>query len=444
MTCDHGTSRASHLFWVYPGSLADALDSATWLDTTRELRQLGWRVTLAAAGPAGRQLVRGVQVFCIAKPEVYLFGQVLFHMRLLRLFLKQRATIDVILFHQMSAPWLLPLRFVRGLINRERPLLVMDTRTLPMSTATSKDRLRALFYRLMNRLANRYADGQTAITQRMAKTVGIPSQQLWGTWPSGVDTARFAAAQIVRRWPVEGEPIHLVYIGHLGRERNLMSLCRAMEKGNSEGMAFVLSLVGDSKDPEQLGLEKFARQTKGRVRLIPPVAHDQVPNLLAQAHVGVLPFPDKEIFRVSSPIKLFEYMSAGLPVLATRIVSHTDVLGSGEYAFWAKDGSVEGLLAAMRLIWRGSSSLERMGRQAAIAAQAWTWQESATKLKNALENGIAEVSQVRGRRARGKSHHILNRLPSLPSDDGSRSSEEEASHCEKRKRTGSHRHPSSR
>ena len=39
--------------------------------------------------------------------------------------------------------------------------------------------------------------------------------------------------------------------------------------------------------------------------------HDQIPEVLARAHVGVLPFPDEEKFRVSSPIKLFEYMAAG-------------------------------------------------------------------------------------------------------------------------------------
>jgi glycosyltransferase involved in cell wall biosynthesis len=114
--------------------------------------------------------------------------------------------------------------------------------------------------------------------------------------------------------------------------------------------------------------------------------------MLAKAHVGVLPFPDEEKFQVSSPIKLFEYMAAGLPVLATRIACHTDVAGDGGYVFWAEQASVTGLHAALCLVWQNRDSLRSMGSQAAIASRAWTWHESARKLRAALERGVAEYT----------------------------------------------------
>jgi glycosyltransferase involved in cell wall biosynthesis len=243
----------------------------------------------------------------------------------------------------------------------------------------------------MHRLANRWADGQMAITQHMAETVRVPLERLWGIWSSGVNLDLFAPAQMARRWPSAEEPINLVYIGALHHGRNLLVLCRAVEKANAEGMAFSLSLIGEG--PERLALETFALRTAGRVRVVSAVPHDQVPGLLAQAHVGVLPFPNEVKFQVSSPVKLFEYMAAGLPVLATRIVCHTDVVKGGNYAFWAEDASVEGLLAALRLVWRSRASLEGRGREAATAAQAWTWQESGRKLKTALEYGVARCQQ---------------------------------------------------
>jgi glycosyltransferase involved in cell wall biosynthesis len=383
---NHILLNAPHLVWVNTQIVTDQLDAATYLETTRELRELGWRVTLVAAGRPDLQSFRGVDVLCISKPNVYLFGQFVFHIRLLRLLRLERAGTDLILFHQMSAPWLLPLRLARRLMGQQRPLLVMDTRTLPMSVATWKERLRALFYGLMNRLGNRWADGQTAITQRMAEAVRIPPQKLWGVWPSGVNLDLFAPAQTARRWPVTREPIHLIYVGRLDYERNLMSLCRAVEKANKEAMAFTLSLVG--KGSERLALEQFVLRTETRVRVLSVVAHDEVSSLLTEAHLGVLPFPNKKEFQVSSPIKLFEYMAAGLPILATRIVCHTDVLDGGEYTFWADDATMEGLLAALRLVWDARDSLEVMGRKAANAAPAWTWQKSARNLSDALEHGI--------------------------------------------------------
>jgi glycosyltransferase involved in cell wall biosynthesis len=380
---------AAHVVWVYTEPAIQRLDAATWLETTRELRNSGWRVTLVAEGPAGERRIRGVEVLCIAKPRVYLLRQAVFHFRVLRLLASERSTIKVILFHSMSAPWLLPLRFVRRLTQGRYPILVMDSRTVPMAPVKLslwRDQLRALYDRLMHRLANRWADGQTTITQRMAETLCIPSHQLWCSWPSGVDPARFLCARTGRQWPLPGERIRLVYVGVLHYERNLMSLCRAVERANSEGMRFAVSLVGDGT--ERPALEKFSVRTEGRVCVLSPVPHERVPALLGQAHVGVLPFPDEEKFRVSSPIKLFEYLAAGMPILATRIACHTDVTGSGEYVFWAEDASIEGLLEALRVIWRASASLRRLGDEAAAAAQAWTWQESAAKLSDALQHAI--------------------------------------------------------
>jgi len=382
-----------HVVWACPGALAHALDAATWLDTARELRQLGWRVTLTAAGQDDQRCVRGVEVLCIPRPNVYFLRQLLFHGRLLRLILRQWRTVDVILFHQMSAPWLLPLRLLRSLMRRQRPLLVMDIRSLHMpSKQAFKDKLRGVFQGLMGKVAQSWVDGCLVITQRMAEAVGVPAKKLWGTWPSGVNVEQFASAQTIRCWPLPGEPIHLVYIGALHYERNLLTLSQAVELANAEGMAFRLTLMGEGTARQEL--ENFAATSAGRIRVLRPVPHDQIPEVLARAHVGVLPFPDEEKFRVSSPIKLFEYMAAGLPILATRIVCHTDVVGSGEYAFWAKDSAEPSLVDALRLIWQSENSLSDMGKHAAISAKDWTWTASAMKLKQALEFGTASCGHT--------------------------------------------------
>src|SRR5690242_17637469 len=77
-----------HLFWIYSGPLATALDAATWLKTAQELRNSGWDVTLVAVGPAGYQQIRGVEVLCIPRPEIYLLRQAIYHLRVLALILK--------------------------------------------------------------------------------------------------------------------------------------------------------------------------------------------------------------------------------------------------------------------------------------------------------------------------------------------------------------------
>lgn len=126
MTNEHQSSGDRlRVAWVSPVT-PDKLDSATWVDTTRELRRQGVDVTLITIGPAGKQSYRGVEVLNIPRPKVYLLGQALFHLGVLRYLLPRLRSFDVILFHQLSAVWLLPLR----LAGRRRPQLVMDTRDM--------------------------------------------------------------------------------------------------------------------------------------------------------------------------------------------------------------------------------------------------------------------------------------------------------------------------
>ena len=376
--------------WVSPLT-PDKLDSATWVDTTRELRRQGVDVTLITIGPAGKQSYRGVEVLNIPRPKVYLLGQVLFHLGVLRYLLPRLRSFDVILFHQLSAIWLLPLR----LAGRRRPRLVMDTRDMVDYTADSfKIRLRMAWFNLVTSLAARFADGQTAITPRMAELVRIPEDQLWGIWPSGVEAERFAAAAKARHWPYQDEAIRLVYIGIFLAKRNLLPLGRAVNRAAAEGMSFVLSLYGDG--PLRPELESAAAESGGAVRVERPVPHENVPHILARSHVGVtsLPEVDDVKYEASSPIKLFEYMAAGMPVLATSNVCHTDVVGDGKYAFWADDVTEEALLTALRNIWAERVHLCQLGQEAQADVHGWTYAANAAKLKAALLFGLDSANYV--------------------------------------------------
>lgn len=62
--------------------------------------------------------------------------------------------------------------------------------------------------------------------------------------------------------------------------------------------------------------EAELRATAGeRVTLWGNVRHDEVPALLAQTHIGLMSLRPQRNSSVNWPIKLFEYMAAGLPIL---------------------------------------------------------------------------------------------------------------------------------
>jgi len=384
-----------HIAWIYSGALAESLDSSTWLRIVEQLRGLGWRVTLIVAGIGGRQEIGGVDVLCFSRPDIYLLRQVAFHLKVLRWLYGECDSIDVVLFHEMSAPWMLLLRALLHLKDSQRSLMVMDSRSLPMTDAeleTWKDKVRRMAFGVDNRIGNAWADGRLAITKRLAEALHIPKEKLWGTWPSGAAVEVFSSARGGRSWPTPEGPVRLIYHGALHRERNLATLCEAVMRANEGGMSFSLSLVGDGTDRSRL--MELASHSKGCIRVAPSVPYMEVPRFLAGAHVGVAPFADEEKFRVSSPIKLFEYMAAGMPILATQIVCHTDVVGEGKYVFWAEEADEAGLLEGLKRVWGARHTLAEMGHEAEFASNSWTWAASARKLADALESGIREARKL--------------------------------------------------
>jgi glycosyltransferase involved in cell wall biosynthesis len=350
---------------------------------------MGWRITLVSLDSSKANSIRDVSHRQLSCPDYYLINHVIFHLKFILLMIKEWHSVDVVLFHQKTLLWVLFLHLFRTLKCGIGPFFVMDTRTLPMEDkdkATWRDWLRGNFGLWMNKAANIWADGQTAITQRMADKINIPPRKLLGVWPSGADLGLFESAYTDRHWPKEDEPVCLHYIGVLHYERNLMTLCRAVEKANAKGMRFNLTLTGEGT--ERVELEKYSQTTSGRIRINKPVPHDHVAGILKEAHVGVLPFPDLPKYRVSSPIKFFEYLAAGLPVLATRIICHTDIVGEGDYVFWANEASIDGLTEALADIWEARSRLIELGKKAVNASRDWTWEEAARKLSYALKLGM--------------------------------------------------------
>lgn len=382
---------APTLLWVSPVIPNETLDAATWVETTAYLKELGWDVTLLGEGASGVHRVDDVDMLCFPRPQIFFLGRFLLNLATINYILRRWREFDIILFHQTSGLWLLPLKLVRIVRRQQSPRFVMDTRDLDdYGTRSLKTRFRVRMSHFIFGMARILADGQTAITLRMTQLAGIREEQLLGLWPSGVKLAAFAPAQTKRSWPAPGQSLVLIYVGMLLEKRHLLPLCRALVLANEEGAAFKLRIYGDG--PFRDTLLDFASQSNGAIELLAPVPHDQVPELLAGAHIGVTSLPLKKDvkYAASSPIKLFEYLAAGMPILSTRNVCHTDVVGDGEYAFWADEPFDEDLLDALRQAWTNHTRMGTLGEMAGRAAHNWTWDAAATKLSNALERELEE------------------------------------------------------
>jgi glycosyltransferase involved in cell wall biosynthesis len=100
-------------------------------------------------------------------------------------------------------------------------------------------------------------------------------------------------------------------------------LVEAMRRIEAREPATPLRVVLAGEGPEWPRVCEAARGLR-RVALPGAVDHDAMPRLLASADIGVAPFdvaahPPLSLAFYWSPLKIFEYMSSGLPVVAPDI-----------------------------------------------------------------------------------------------------------------------------
>ncbi len=164
----------------------------------------------------------------------------------------------------------------------------------------------------------------------------------------GADTDRFRP-EAGRRAPFERPAATVaIFAGAFRRWHGAINLVRAVGELQARGRSDVGAVfVGDG--PE-LPAVRAASQGLSRIIITGAVAHTEMPAYLNAADVGVAPFETSAHRALSlgfywSPLKIFEYMSVGLPVVAPAVDRIPSLVAHGHEGL-LYDPGVPGALAA--------------------------------------------------------------------------------------------------
>jgi glycosyltransferase involved in cell wall biosynthesis len=112
---------------------------------------------------------------------------------------------------------------------------------------------------------------------------------------------------------------------------------------------------------------------------------------LSEADVRVLPNPSSALSRdFTSPLKLFEYMAAGRPIVASDLPAIREVLTDGRNAVLFEAGNPQALTAAIRRIKADPDLGQRLAATALADVREYAWARRAEKLE-ALFTSLATV-----------------------------------------------------
>ena len=207
---------------------------------------------------------------------------------------------------------------------------------------------------------------------------GIPADKVTVV-PNGVDVERFYPRQrspaLVERYSL-GESFVFGYVSNLDHYREgHETLIEAAVRLRAEGIRAVALIVGDGI--RRSDLERFARQrgAGNAVLFVGRVPHGEVLDYYALLDVFVVPRVPERAARLVTPLKPFEAMAAGIPVVTSDLGALQEIIGDGQRgrSFPAADSaSLAAVLAELSENAAGRAQLAARARAWVVAERQWS------------------------------------------------------------------------
>jgi glycosyltransferase involved in cell wall biosynthesis len=214
--------------------------------------------------------------------------------------------------------------------------------------------------------------------------------------PNGVNPDRFPRG-LAPSLPGPAGTFTVGFVGTLKPWHGLAALAEAFAFFHRGAPNSRLLIVGDGPEREPLLDDLSARGLGAVTHFTGSVAPGDIPGLLASMDVGVAPYPFLPGFYFS-PLKVYEYMAAGLAVVASRIGQLADLIEHEANGLLCPPGDAIALAGALDRLHRDSAWRQRLGQAARATVQGeYTWEKvvqrilGLAKLANSARSCYAEA-----------------------------------------------------
>lgn len=222
---------------------------------------------------------------------------------------------------------------------------------------------------------------------------GVPRERLH-VIPNAIARERFERAgdgrAIRERFGLDGRRV-IGFVGSFQPWQDTACLVRAYERLRARHPDAHLLLVGYGPLRDELEQWVKRRGLSGAVTFAGSAPHDAIPDYLAAMDIVAAPYPRWQGEFHGSPMKIFEYMAAGRPIVAAALGQIGEILEQGRTALLYEPGDEDGLAAALERMLADPAAAAALGRAArAKALRDHSWDAVAARV-------LKLVEEVRGR-----------------------------------------------
>lgn len=180
--------------------------------------------------------------------------------------------------------------------------------------------------------------------------------------PAGVDVGRYAAprsgSDVRQHNGLSLKDLVLFFMGWVYPFSGLREVAATLVAGEGQEARARLLVVGKGDAWSELTMIVEKAAVTDRIKMVEFQPYSEMPSYLAAADVCLLPARNVETMRNIVPIKIYEYLAAGKPVIATRLPGLMKEFGEGHGIVYV-DGPEQVVSKAVELAQKGT--LDELG-----------------------------------------------------------------------------------
>lgn len=234
--------------------------------------------------------------------------------------------------------------------------------------------------------ANLLMPVSTSLQRELIEVFDVPENKIL-VLPNAADPASFYARG---DYKPENSTKIIGFVGGFFPWHGLDLLVDAFNSIHTKFPEAQVMLVGDGPEFDRIKMKVETLGLSQKISLIGRVTHQNLPSMMQNFYMGVM--PDSNDY--GSPMKIFEYMASGVPVIAPDYAPILDAIACGKQGLVFKKGNVGDLSIKLSTLLADVNMAKKMGAAGRCSVdETYNWNANAAKILDALERLIPQRNQ---------------------------------------------------
>lgn len=256
--------------------------------------------------------------------------------------------------------------------------------------------------RLVEDIHFRLSDKIVCVTEGIKRGIvwryRVPEDKLVSI-PNGANTELFRPLdkhECRRKLGLKGDAFYIGFVGSFAPWQGLEVLIEAAKQVKEQGYSQIkYILVGEGEREHILRQKVQGYELEDEIRFTGRVAYEEVVHYTNACDVAVAPFTKERNAIIGvSPLKLFEYLACGRPVIASRVDGVKEVIEEGQCGYLFEAGDADELAKRIIQSYQEREALQEMGlRGRKLVEGKYTWRATAERIVEVLNEVVKKRSQ---------------------------------------------------